>query len=95
ALTSRSATHRTTPHHSQPTLSKGKGGAKQNHNGAQHGAEVAPQEAVKDRSSIPMENDFKDFRRSLWVKLLKLLKFLQGLIKFFTVLAIELRQDRK
>jgi methyl-accepting chemotaxis protein len=61
ASASLSTTHRTTPHHSQPTLSKGKGEAKQNHNGATHSAEVAPQEAVKDRGSIPMENDFKDF----------------------------------
>jgi methyl-accepting chemotaxis protein len=47
--------------HSQLTLIKGKGVAKQNHNGDQHGAESAPQEAVIDRGSIPMAGDFKDF----------------------------------
>jgi methyl-accepting chemotaxis protein len=55
------ATRATKPHHSQTTLIKGNGAAKQNHHGAQHGAEFAPQAAVKDRGSIPMENDFKDF----------------------------------
>jgi uncharacterized phage infection (PIP) family protein YhgE len=47
--------------HSQPTLIKGNGVAKQNHNGATHNSEVVPQEVVKDRGSIPMENDFKNF----------------------------------
>jgi methyl-accepting chemotaxis protein len=52
-----------TPHHShsQTSLSNGKGVAKQSHNGAQHYAEVVPQAAVKNRGSIPMVNDFKDF----------------------------------
>jgi methyl-accepting chemotaxis protein len=48
-------------HHRQPAIIKGNGVAKKSHNGAQHSAEVAPQEAVKDRGSIPMENDFKNF----------------------------------
>jgi methyl-accepting chemotaxis protein len=57
AVVSHSTTHRTTPYH-KPILSNGV--AKKSHKGAQH-AEVARQEAVKDRGSIPMENDFKDF----------------------------------
>ena len=56
-----SASRSTKAHHSQPTLIKGNGAAKRSHSGIQHDAELAPQAAVKDRGSIPMENDFKDF----------------------------------
>jgi methyl-accepting chemotaxis protein len=55
------ASRSTKPHHSQPTLIKGNAASKRSHNGTQHAAELAPKVAVKDRGSIPMENDFKDF----------------------------------
>jgi methyl-accepting chemotaxis protein len=55
------AARSTKPHHSQPTLIKGNGAAKRSHNATQRDAELAPKEAVKDRGSIPMAGDFKDF----------------------------------